>query len=129
MAGKGEAIMDERAVAKTGWANVAQVNVGGPERWFSAVAGAGLILRGLAKPSMGNALLGLLGVALVHRAATGHCAAYEALGVDTSEDSGRGKRGERSLRDEIESASEQSFPASDPPSWTPSSIGGPARHH
>jgi hypothetical protein len=120
------------------------VNVGGRERWFSLLAGAGLILRGMAKPSMGNALLGLAGVALVHRAATGHCAVYGMLGLDTSEHddrSGRraighdttygvGKRGEHSIRDEIEAASEHSFPASDPPSWTPtSSLGSPKAHH
>jgi hypothetical protein len=123
-----------------------KVNVGGPERWVSLLAGAGLILRGMAKPSMGNALLGLVGVALVHRAATGHCSLYGALGVDTADHGegdrgerraisdrstyGYGKRGEHSIRDEIEAASENSFPASDPPSWTPtSSIGSPAKVH
>jgi hypothetical protein len=119
-----------------------RVNVGGRERWFSLLAGAGLILRGLAKPSMGNALLGLAGVALVHRAATGHCSLYGMLGLDTAQGHGerrslsdettygRGKRGEHSIRDEIEAASEHSFPASDPPSWTPtSSLGAPSARH
>ena len=126
------------------------VNVGGPERWLSLLAGAGLILRGMAKPSMSSAVLGLAGVALVHRAATGHCSLYGMLGVDTSETGerpgrrsvhdhrsvddqttyGSGKRGARSIRDDIEAASEHSFPASDPPSWTPtSSLGGPRAHH
>jgi hypothetical protein len=117
------------------------VNVGGPERWLSLAAGAGLILRGMSKPTMGNALLGLAGVALVHRAATGHCSLYGLLGIENGGDTrqrhrisgttyGRGKRGAHSIRDEIEAASEHSFPASDPPSWTPtSSLGGPRAHH
>jgi hypothetical protein len=121
--------MDMGAAFDTG-----QVNVGGRERWISALAGTGLILRGLAKPSMGNALLGLLGVGFMYRAATGHCPVYGALGYDTSGHAeagytyGRGQRGRRSLRDAIEDASEDSFPASDPPSWTPTSLGGPTRH-
>jgi hypothetical protein len=64
---------------------------------------------------------------------------YDALGIDRSGGHerpptlehgttyGYGKRGQHSLRDEIEKASEDSFPASDSPSWTPtSSLGGPS---
>jgi hypothetical protein len=113
-------------------------NVGTTERWLSILGGAALIMRGMRHPSMTNALLGLGGVGLVYRGATGHCPAYEALGIDRGDRTearllrpptleGRGRR---SIRDEIEKASEDSFPASDPPSWTPtSSLGGPSTRH
>jgi hypothetical protein len=114
-------------------------NVGRTERWLSILGGAALVMRGMQRPSMMNALLGLGGVGLLYRGITGHCPAYEALGVDHGESSYVERQrpptlegtGRRSIRDEIEKASEDSFPASDPPSWTPTaSLGGPstARH-
>jgi hypothetical protein len=109
-------------------------NVGRTERWLSILGGAALVMRGMQRPSMTNALLGLGGVGLLYRGITGHCPAYEALGIDRSEASYAERQrpptlegtGRRSIRDEIAEASEDSFPASDPPSWTPTaSLGGP----
>jgi uncharacterized membrane protein len=60
-------------------------NVGDPERIGSVVAGAGLILFGISRRSLGGILLGLVGGMLVHRGATGHCAMYQQLGINSSQ--------------------------------------------
>lgn len=63
-------------------------NVGFPERVGSIAGGAALVIAGLAQRSIGGLLLALVGGAFVHRGSTGHCAMYEKLGVDTSEEPG-----------------------------------------
>jgi Protein of unknown function (DUF2892) len=107
-------------------------NVGEMERLVSTLGGAALILNAVIRPSAFHTVLALGGVALVRRGLTGSCAVYRMLGVDSSERAvphktyGTGKRGERSIADEIDTAAEHSFPASDPPSWVPhSSVGSP----
>ena len=64
------------------------VNVGTIERVASVAGGAALALYGAKRKDLGGALLALLGAALVQRGATGHCAMYEGLGLDTSSEGG-----------------------------------------
>ncbi len=59
------------------------INVAQPERIGSIAAGAGLVLYGASRRSFGGLLIALLGGVLVHRGATGHCAVYEKLGVNS----------------------------------------------
>ena len=62
-----------------------QINVGEAERWASAIGGTILVTNGLRKGSLGGLALALLGGSLVYRGVTGHCQAYRALNIDTSD--------------------------------------------
>lgn len=58
-------------------------NVSKPERAGSIGLGAMLVLYGLSRRSLGGMLLALGGGTLIARGATGHCALYEKLGLNS----------------------------------------------
>jgi len=61
-----------------------RVNVGGAERGASVIGGGALAFYGLTRGSLGGVALAALGSSLVYRGATGHCAAYGRMGVNTA---------------------------------------------
>jgi hypothetical protein len=92
-------------------------NVGTAERIGSAALGALLVGRALLRPSFGRVILGLGGAALIQRGLSGYCSLYRTLGMNTAE-SDRTRSG--AVHDDpVDQTSDESFPASDPPSWTP----------
>jgi uncharacterized membrane protein len=74
-----------------------RVNVGTAERWASLLGGGALIARGLSRRGVGGIATAVLGGALVRRGASGHCNAYERLGISTAEP----ERAERGGLDEM----------------------------
>lgn len=62
-----------------------RINVHSAERLASALAGGVALAWGLGRRSPAGAVAALLGGGLVYRGVSGRCAAYRALGVDTSQ--------------------------------------------
>lgn len=92
------------------------------ERWLSAVMGALATLYGLRqKGTLGFGMLAAGGY-LLYRGVTGRCHVYEMLGVTgrADDDLAPVEKKPPSVRkgDEVTESSWESFPTSDPPSWT-----------
>jgi uncharacterized membrane protein len=66
-----------------------RINVGETERLFSVVGGGALLLYGLRR-SLGSLALAVGGGMLIYRGVTGHCKAYESLGLNSVSREGAG---------------------------------------
>jgi uncharacterized membrane protein len=86
------------------------------ERWMAAACGTALAMTGFRKGGFGGGLIATLGAALTVRAAMGR----RDLGAARAWIDHRMKERGWREKDIVSAAADESFPASDPPSWTAS---------
>lgn len=105
--------------------NEQQINVGDYERFGSLLVGGALAAYGISRSP--GLVAALVGGALIYRGLSGHCSLYQAIGANTAAGA-QAQGGARPsdipqdkvlgpLDNPVDLASDDSFPASDPPAF------------
>ena len=79
--------MPSKPCSLTRGCEAADVNVGADERQLSLVLGSTILVGGVLLASTRSFLTAAIGLGLLYRGMTGHCHAYDALGISTAEGS------------------------------------------
>ena len=90
-------------------------NIGEIQRLISAIAGAGLIMEGWRRRSLGGGALAFAGISLLYRAASGYCPALGAMGIDMRGSQNTNRLGRRKVASEQASKIRRSIEISRPP--------------
>lgn len=107
-------------MANNNYNPVLPVNLDKNERMISLAAGLFMVVYGLVRLPLSAVMALIAGAYFIYRAVKGYCYIYDQLGIDRLTETAvphRRQTANRQYVDEVDTALNQTFPTSDPPSW------------